>query len=305
MATPTPAIEVSRLEVVYRPAPHRTLTAVQDLSFSVAEGEIVGFIGPNGAGKSSTLKALMGFVAPSRGTATLFGQAAGSLAARALCGYLPEVAMYYPTLSPYETLRMYGQLQGLGGRSLRSQSEQLLAAVGLSTAMHKLNKTLSKGMLQRVGIAQALLGNPKLLILDEVTSGLDPVGRRELRDVLLQRRSEGCTLFFSSHELAEVVMLCDRILLVHHGRLVEERALADVRQGLRQFAITVRGACDIGTAVSHEELGADVRRYRFKQKQDLIGAVAKAQNAGAAIIDLVSEEGDLEQYFVDRIAEAA
>src|SRR5262249_40345594 len=153
----------------------------------------VGFLGPNGAGKSSTLKALMGFVEPKSGSCEVFGIRAGTLDAKSRIGYLPEVAMYYPFLTPLETLTLYGELQGLRGAALKKECGDLLELVGLKEAQTKLNKNLSKGMLQRVGIAQSLLGTPDLLILDEVTSGLDPVGRKELRSLLKDRQKQGAT----------------------------------------------------------------------------------------------------------------
>src|SRR4051794_17892402 len=139
----------------------------------------------------------MGFIEPKGGTCEVFGLRAGSLEAKSRIGYLPEVAMYYPFLTPVETLKLYGELQGLSGAALKRECQELLGVVGLKDAQTKLNKNLSKGMLQRVGIAQSLLGSPDLLILDEVTSGLDPVGRKELRGLLKERQKQGATLFFS------------------------------------------------------------------------------------------------------------
>ncbi len=222
-------IEVCDLVVEYRQAFRPPVRAVDRLSFEVREGEIVGFLGVNGAGKSSTIKVLMGFQPPTAGEARLFGQSASKAHARRLVGFLPETALYSPYLTPYETLRLYGALQGLSGRRLHAQIEALLEAVGIAHKMHTLNRNLSKGMLQRLGIAQALLGDPKLLILDEVSSGLDPVGRRELRDLLRAQRERGATIFFSSHELGEVASLCDRILIIHRGRLIAEHPLSEIQ----------------------------------------------------------------------------
>ncbi|MEN3001919.1 MAG: ABC transporter ATP-binding protein, partial [Armatimonadota bacterium] len=177
-------IEVRDLVVEYRQLFRPPLRAVDRLSFVVREGEIVGFLGVNGAGKSSTIKVLMGFHPPAAGEARLFGCPSTDPAARRSVGFLPEMALYSPYLTPYETMRLYGELQGLHGRTLHAQIEALLEAVGITHKMHTLNRHLSKGTLQRLGIAQALLGNPKLLILDEVSSGLDPVGKRELRNLL-------------------------------------------------------------------------------------------------------------------------
>lgn len=222
------AIEVRELVVSYRRWFKPPFRAVNHLSFEVQEGEIVGFLGANGAGKTSTIKTLMGFQPPSGGVVRIFGMDATDARARQLVGFLPETALYSPYLTPYETLRLYGELHGLRKRALHAQIEALLEAVNLAHKMHTLNKNLSKGMLQRVGIAQALLGDPKLLILDEVSSGLDPIGKRELRDLLASQRARGATIFFSSHELAEVASICDRILIVHQGVLIAQHRLSDL-----------------------------------------------------------------------------
>lgn len=221
-------IEVRNLVVAYRRWFKPPLRAVDGLSFEVRAGEIVGFLGVNGAGKTSTIKTLMGFQPPTAGEVRLFGMQATDARARQLVGFLPETALYSPYLTPYETLRLYGELHGLRGRQLKAQIEALLEAVNLAHKMHTLNKHLSKGMLQRVGIAQALLGDPQLLILDEVSSGLDPIGKRELRDLLAAQRQRGTTIFFSSHELAEVASICDRILVIHKGKLIAEHRLSEL-----------------------------------------------------------------------------
>lgn len=301
------AIKVGDLHVRYRAKNGKWVEAVRGLTFSVQPGEVVGFLGPNGAGKSSTLKALMGFVEPQRGTCEIFGLHAGSLEAKSRIGYLPEVAMYYPFLTPVETLSLYGELQGLTGRKLKDECHQLLELVGLAEAKTKLNKNLSKGMLQRVGIAQSLLGSPDLLILDEVTSGLDPVGRKELRGLLKERQKQGATLFFSSHELSEVDMLCDRILLINKGVLVEERDMDSLKEDLRRYTFTYVGttAPIIGLAADMQELEGGAIRAFFSHKTGLLRGLEAVHKAGLAVTDVVSQEGSLEEYFIERIAEAA
>jgi ABC-2 type transport system ATP-binding protein len=299
------AIRCQDLVVRYRQKGGRIVEAVRGLSFSVSPGEVVGFLGPNGAGKSSTLKALMGFVEPVEGSCSIFGLEAGSIEAKSRVGYLPEVALYYPFLTPLETLTLYGELQGLRGRALRAEAQDLLDLVGLSTAMSKQNRTLSKGMLQRVGIAQSLLGSPELLILDEVTSGLDPVGRQELRNLLKERGKQGATLFFSSHELAEVEMLCDRILLIHRGRLIEERLVDALKEELRQYSLTFTGSASmVGLTDNLEVIAPGVIRAQFASKSELLQAVERVQNHGK-IVDVVAQEGSLEDYFVSTIVRAA
>lgn len=296
------AIEVEDLSVKYRNKRGAWIEAVRGLSFHVEPGEVVGFLGPNGAGKSSTLKALMGFVQPASGRCAVFGTEAGSKEAKSRIGYLPEVAMYYPLLTPLETLTLYGELQGLYGKPLRFEAEKLLELVGLAGAMHKQNASLSKGMLQRVGIAQSLLGAPDLLILDEVTSGLDPVGRRELRALLREHQRNGCTLFFSSHELSEVEMLCDRILLIDEGRLLEERRMEDLKEDLRHYEIKYAGTASmIGLSEEWDEIGSGTFRARFRSKKGLLAGLERVTEGGGKILDMDSAEGSLEDYFVETI----
>jgi ABC-2 type transport system ATP-binding protein len=299
------AILVEDLRVRYRSKKGKLVDAVQGLTFRVEPGEVVGFLGPNGAGKSSTLKALMGFVAPTSGTCEVFGLPAGSLEAKKRIGYLPEVAMYYPYLTPIETLVLYGELQGLRGRNLKEEAFQLLEVVGLRGSERKLNKNLSKGMLQRVGIAQSLLGKPDLLILDEVTSGLDPVGRKELRLLLKERQREGATLFFSSHELAEVDMLCDRILLINKGRMVEEREMAPLKDGLRNYSVTFTGPIPMHDLTQDMETLPDGSiQARFSDKQKLLSALNRVNESDGKLLDVVSREGSLEEYFIQTIEAA-
>jgi ABC-2 type transport system ATP-binding protein len=271
----------------------------------VNEGEIVGFLGPNGAGKSSTLKALMGFVPLSAGACSVMGHPAGSVAARKLTGYLPEVAMYYPYLTPLETLTLYGELQGLRGQSLKKEAVSILERLGLGKWMTSTNRKLSKGMLQRVGIAQALLGNPKLLVLDEVTSGLDPLGRQDLRDLLKARQKQGTTLFFSSHELSEVESLCDRILIIDKGSLIDERELPSLQEELRHFALLFQSNLALDDIADSVERRGELNLATFKTRGLLVEAVSRVHEAGGRVADLISREGSLEQYFIETLRRAA
>ena len=301
-----PAIQIRDLVVTYRQKSGQRVEAVKGLSFEVGFGEVVGFLGPNGAGKSSTLKAMMGFVKPEAGTCKVFGEISWTESSRQRIGYLPEVAMYYPFLTPLETLTLYGELQGLSGSSLKTQATELLELVGLKDSLKKLNRSLSKGMLQRVGIAQSLLGSPELLILDEVTSGLDPVGRKELRSLLKEKQRGGTTLFFSSHELAEVEMLCDRILLIHHGRLVEERLVGALKDELRQYELNFAGGVSmVGLTDDLTENPDGTVLAKFESKSKLIEAISRINTKGGQVLDVIAQEGSLEDYFISTIAKAA
>jgi ABC-2 type transport system ATP-binding protein len=228
------AIEVNELCVEYGKGAKR-VRAVNGISFNVREGECVGFIGANGAGKSTTIKTLMGFMFPASGHARVLGLPAGTPESRLRIGYLPEVALYYPFMKASELLNLYGGLSGMSRSERRQRIGPLLDQVGLGGKEDALLSSFSKGMQQRLGIAQALMANPELLIFDELSSGLDPLGRHDLREVLLGLKNAGRTIFFSSHELTEVETLCDRVLIIHRGRVVQT-ARVDELQAASQNA---------------------------------------------------------------------
>jgi ABC-2 type transport system ATP-binding protein len=209
-----------------------TKLAVADLSLSVARGEIFGFLGPNGAGKTTSLKMLLALVPPTAGSGRVLGAPLGDRAARARVGFLPEHFRFHDWLTARELLRFHGRLYGMRGRELVTRIESLLARVDLLDAAERKLREFSKGMLQRVGLAQALLNHPALVFLDEPTSGLDPLGRLLVRDVIRELRREGTTVFLNSHLLGEVEATCDRVVFVKQGRIVQERRLDEAEGGL-------------------------------------------------------------------------
>jgi ABC-2 type transport system ATP-binding protein len=194
--------------------------ALDGLSLTVERGEIFGFLGPNGAGKTTTLKILMGLVRATSGRALLLGQPAGDVATRSRIGFLPESPYFYDYLTAEEFLGFYGQLAGLERAVITQRVTDLLRLVGLSDARTRQLRKFSKGMLQRIGLAQALIHDPELVILDEPMTGLDPVGRKQVRDLILSLRDRGKTIFFSTHILHDVEMICDRVGIVMKGRLL-------------------------------------------------------------------------------------
>jgi len=208
--------EVVRIEHVTRV--FGEVRAVDDLSLSLSEGEVVGFLGTNGAGKTTTIKMLLGLVRPTSGSVSVFGGDPADPATRAKMGYMPEIAYYYPYLNARELLSFYGGLCGMDRRTIRARTDELLETVGLADAAKRPLKTYSKGMLQRAGIAQALLSDPPLLVLDEPFTGLDPLARIHFRELMRSLRDRGKTIFFSSHELGETELLCDRVAIMKHGR---------------------------------------------------------------------------------------
>ncbi len=207
-------------------------TAVRDLTLSVPRGEVFGFLGPNGAGKTTSIKMLLGLVHPTSGGGRLLGAPIGAPRARARVGYLPEHFAFHEWLRGRELLRFHGRLLGLGGEALESSLEGLLRRVELGEAGDQCLREYSKGMKQRIGLAQALLGEPDLVFLDEPTSGLDPLGRLLVRDVIRDLKARGTTVFLNSHLLSEVEVTCDRVAFVKAGRVVREMTLGAAERDL-------------------------------------------------------------------------
>lgn len=224
----TLSIESLRVEYRSRDLGEATKVAVKNLTLRVDRGEVFGFLGPNGAGKTSTMNVLLGFVPPTSGTARIFGVDVREPIARQRIGYLPEQTYYYKFLSAEELLRFYAGIFQIPNLEAGRRIDAVLKLVELEHARKRQIKTYSKGMQQRVGLAQALINNPELLILDEPTSGLDPVGRMQVREIIQRLKGEGKTVFFSSHELGEVETVCDRVAILHQGELRTEGRVGDL-----------------------------------------------------------------------------
>ncbi|HUA66059.1 MAG TPA: ABC transporter ATP-binding protein [Alphaproteobacteria bacterium] len=228
-------LKTEKLRVEYRSRDlgQNTKVALNGLDLEVSSGEVFGFLGPNGAGKTTTMNVLLGFVQPTSGAASLFGIDVRQPIARRRIGYLPEMTYYYKFLTAEELLRFYAGIFGLPRAEADRRIDETLKLVELDSARKRLIKTYSKGMQQRVGLAQALINNPDLLILDEPTSGLDPIGRMKVRDIIQRLKNEGKTVFFSSHEMGEVETVCDRVAIVASGDL---KAVGPVEQIMRGHA---------------------------------------------------------------------
>jgi ABC-2 type transport system ATP-binding protein len=209
----------------WRPRPYR---ALDGLTLSIAEGEVFGFLGPNGAGKSTTLKLLMQLLFPTKGSATILGRPAGDLAVRRRIGFLSENPYFYDYLTAEELLSYFARLFGMSGPAVGQRVSAVLDDVGIGAERRLRLRQYSKGMVQRVGLAQALLNDPEVVFLDEPMSGLDPLGRRHVRQLMLALRDRGCTVFFSSHILSDAEALCSRVAIVAQGRLIAEGRLADI-----------------------------------------------------------------------------
>src|SRR5246127_147160 len=278
--------------------------ALRPLNLTVAEGGIFGFLGPNGGGKPTTLNLLMGLVFPTSGSARILGKDWTDPAVKAQIGFLPEQPYFYDYLTARELLEYYAQLSGVPAKERRARAEAMLARVGLPDVGGVQLRKFSKGMLQRVGIAQAILHDPKVVFLDEPMSGLDPMGRREVRDLMEQLKQEGKTVFFSTHILSDAEALCDRVAIIHLGELRGVGAVAELTS-------SVHGKVEIvwqGTSVpaSMKALSAEchitgdtVRAVLSEESQDLALDVLRRERL--RLVSLVPVRTTLEQYFVEKL----
>jgi len=278
--------------------------AVQGISFSVPAGDIFGFLGPNGAGKTTTIKMLTGLIRPSGGSAILLGEPVPSARARQKIGFLPENPYIYPYLTPQEFVEMCGRLSGLRGAALRDRSRQVLDRTGVLYAADRPARRLSKGMLQRTGLAAALVSDPELLILDEPMSGLDPVGRKEVKDLILDERRAGRTIFFSTHILGDVETLCDRVVILRRGKVVVSGKLDELLKSSSQRVSVVFGSASDELSAFCREQGHTLEvaggRLRVEiEGRDLVAPLlAKALSAGVSVEEVVPRHETLEDLFV-------
>ena len=297
------AISLSRLRKTYRLRGRKAVVeAVNDLTFDVPAGQIFGFLGPNGAGKTTTIKMLVGFAALTSGAASIFGIPVDRTESRRRIGYLAEQVYFHPFLTPEEALSVHASILGLPKHEARKQIGELLDRVGIAGQAGTPIGKLSKGTVQRVGLAVALIGSPDLLILDEPGSGLDPIGRRELRALLLELKCEGKTIFLSSHLLSEVEAICDSVVMLNEGRLVALGPPQTVKQGSPRLRITVAGMhgsiVGLPAAATVEADTAD-RVTRVEVGQDEVYVALRALEAlGAPLISAEACAETLEDAFV-------
>ncbi len=282
----------------------RRVLAVKGVSFEVESGEIFGFLGPNGAGKTTTIKMLTGLITASGGEATLFGDPVPSPRALSRVGFLPENPYVYPYLTPTEFVELCARLSGLSARAARDRTRQVLDQVGVLYAADRQVRRLSKGMLQRTGLAAALVSDPELLILDEPMSGLDPVGRKEVRDLILEERKNGRTIFFSTHILSDVETMCDRVAILRRGEVVVSGRLEDLlRSDVRRTDIVLLGASE-DFAAECANAGHTVRRLGPRMVVEIEGEakvsalVKRALDLGCTISEVTPRSETLEDLFV-------
>ena len=253
-----PAVEVKNLTKVFSTGLSKNyVVAVDNLSFEVAAGEVYGLIGPNGSGKSTTMKVVLGLMAASKGSAKVFGYESGDIRARNEIGFLPENPYFYKHLSGEETLKFYGKLCGLKGSELKDRIAELLKLVDLEGAAKRRLGGYSKGMLQRIGLAQTLIQNPRLVILDEPTAGVDPVGSRQIRDLILKLKEDGYTVSLCSHLLEQVQEVCDRVGIIFKGRMRREGTLDELIRIESQTAMTLENASPELISKIHDLISSD------------------------------------------------
>ena len=238
-----PAVQVQDLVKVFKsPMGRRPVRAVDGISLEIGSGDVYGLIGPNGSGKSTTMKAVLGLVRPTSGNCAIFGRDSLKVDSRQRVGFLPENPYFYKHLTGAETLRFYGKLCGMRGTTLAARVDELLDLVDLADARDRRLGGYSKGMLQRIGLAQALVQDPELVILDEPTAGVDPLGSRQIRDLILTLKDRGITVFLCSHLLEQVQEVCDHIGIIHRGHLIREGAVADLIAVESQTEIVLENA---------------------------------------------------------------
>jgi ABC-2 type transport system ATP-binding protein len=258
----------------------KKLLALDGLDMQVRRGEVFGLLGPNGSGKSTTMKLILGLIRPTSGTVKVFGERSGSLASRRQLGFLPENPYFPGFLSAREVLNYYGKLVDLHGKQLRERVEELIELVGLPLAADRALKTYSKGMLQRIGLAQALLHDPDLLLLDEPTAGVDPIGSRQIRDLILALKKRGKTIIFSSHLLEQVQEVSDRVIILHRGKKMQEGTLDELLSVQGQSQFTVSGLTP--------------------ELQEKVAALLKSE--GAELVNVSHPKQKLEDYFIRSVS---
>jgi ABC-2 type transport system ATP-binding protein len=306
-----PAIEVRDLTKTYRtPFTRKRVEALRGVTFRVERGHIFGFVGPNGAGKTTTIRTLMGLIRPTGGSAELLGHPLGSREAKARIGFLPESPYFYDYLTVGELCDLTGRLFGLSAAERKQRADRLIDKVGLGRARGQSLKKFSKGMLQRAGLAQALMNDPELVVLDEPMSGLDPIGRKEVRDLILELRDHGKTVFFSTHILSDVEAITDRVAIIARGQLQASGTPAElVSRSLLGVEITVQladGDADaaLTAGASKVRRAGDELTLTLAADADVDAWLARAHAAGAKVRQVAPRHETLEDLFLREVAGA-
>jgi ABC-2 type transport system ATP-binding protein len=283
-----------------------TRAAVRDLTLQVGRGEAFGFLGPNGAGKSTSIKMLLGLVTPTSGRALLLGHPIGTREVRARIGFLPEHFRFYDWLSASELVTFHGRLCGLAEETLRRKVPKLLERVGLSTQNSKPVRSFSKGMMQRVGLAQAMVNDPEILFLDEPTSGLDPAGRKLVRDIIHEQRDRGATVFLNSHLLGEVEQSCDRVAFIRAGKIIGEYRMGEWQSGQMEVEVRARQISSVVVerlAAIAQDLQLEGQRLRLRvTSEERLPEIVRCLVAnGVDIFSIVPQRMSLEDLFLEKM----
>lgn len=307
-----PAIETENLTQDYATGfwRKRRVRALDGLSLQVEAGEVFGLLGPNGAGKTTTFKILLGLIKPTAGSARILGAAISEVKMRARVGYLPEQPYFYDYLTAREFLAYCGALCDLPATEARQRAAELLNQVGLAESADKQLRKFSKGMLQRVGLAQALINDPEVLFLDEPMSGLDPLGRREVRDLIVNLRARGKTIFFSSHILTDVEAMCDRVAILNRGRLIESGKLSEILKTRSNQIEAVVSGINEQALVQLRKFAAEVlptpegARVWLKDDRDAGQLLEITHQAGGRLVSINPVRESLEELFVREVKES-
>jgi len=279
------------------------------VTFEVHDNEIFGFVGPNGAGKTTTLKILMGLIQPTEGCASILGCDVGESEFRHQIGFLPENPYFYPFLTAREILEFYARLSGVAASERDARVDRLLGMVNLGHAMDARLRTFSKGMLQRVGVAQALIHDPRVVFLDEPMSGLDPIGRKEIRDLILSLRNEGKTIFMNTHILPDVEMVCDRVAIIVKGQIRHQGAIEDfIPESGRRSDIVISSlppetADQLGERFDLEMRGLGERIEVQVDEKDVNAVLDAVIRVGAEVVSVTAHRNSLEDVFLDAVRE--
>lgn len=300
------ALQTVDLTKLYRTGllKRKNITALEKVSISVDQGTIFGLLGPNGAGKTTFVKLLLSIALPTSGTATVLGHSIGQRALKKHCGYLPESHRYPGFLTALDTLIFFGRLNGLPESTLKDKAKSLLELVGLKDWAKVKTKKFSKGMLQRLGLAQALVNDPKLLFLDEPTDGVDPIGRKEIRDILIKLKSAGTTIFLNSHLLSEIEMICDKVAILNRGIVVRTGIISELTAQKLIFNIQLSEPVseDIKVSLSHKHFSLEFKDTSLiaalKDKSELNSIIDTLRANGVGIESMEQQKTSLEDYFI-------
>jgi ABC-2 type transport system ATP-binding protein len=301
-------IRTTRLNKAYRSGFRmKRVQALVDLDLEVGRGETFGFLGPNGAGKTSLIKILMGLAKPTSGRAEVFGKPVSDAQVKSRIGFLPESPYFYDYLTAREFLELAARLAGVPGRETGGRVDQLLKLVRMEHAARSQMRGFSRGMLQRMGIAQALVGDPELVILDEPMGGLDPIGRKEFRDIIVSLKDRGKTVFFSTHILPDVEMICDRVGIIIAGRIVNVGLLSEIlTDEVESIEVTVRGAQGkfrkaMERIAQHSIESGEMLQLVVRTEEEVDKVMAICREAGARLHALVPRKRTLEDHFMAHV----